>query len=270
MVVLIRGGGDLASGVAYRLHRSGLKVVITERPQPLAVRRLVAFSEAVYAGKMTVEGITAIKLEDPEDAARLSEVIANGLIPVIVDPEGISIRSLQPAVVVDARMTKRRVGSMDESIQMMIGLGPGFIAGWNCHAAIETNRGHTLGRVLWTGGPEGDTGVPDRVANYRAERVLRAPVDGRIELKANIGDHLEQGQMVASVEGEPVKTTFKGVLRGVIHPEVRVRAGMKIGDVDPRDDARFCSLISDKSLAIGGGVLEAIFYRQDLRTQLWR
>jgi xanthine dehydrogenase accessory factor len=269
MIVLIRGGGDLSSGVALRLHRAGLRVVITELAQPLAVRRLVCFGEAVYAGECSVEEVTARRVTDPTDTLRVLQVLSKGHIAVLIDPQGEAIRHLHPHVVVDGRMTKHPAPLIPERVQLIIGLGPGFVAGENCHAVVETNRGHMLGRVIWQGPPEPDTGEPDAVANRRAERVLRAPADGELVAHADICDHLEEGQLVAEVAGQPVHAPFKGVLRGLLHPGVMVARGLKIGDVDPRNDHRFCTLVSDKSLAIGGGVLEAILSRPELRPQLW-
>ncbi len=269
MVVLIRGGGDLASGVALRLYKAGVRVVITELPQPLAVRRMVCFSEAVYAGECSVEGVTARRVTDPTDTLRVLQVLSKGHIPVLIDTEGISIKQLHPHVVVEARMTKERVPLIETTVKLIIGLGPGFVAGENCHAVVETNRGHMLGRVIWKGAPEADTGEPDAVANRRSERVLRAPADGELLTHAEICDHLEKGQLIAEVSGQPVHAPFKGVLRGLLRPGVQVIGGLKIGDVDPRDDSRFCALVSDKSLAIAGGVLEAILSRTELRPQLW-
>jgi xanthine dehydrogenase accessory factor len=269
MIVLIQGGGDLASGVAMRLHRAGLRVVVTELPQPLVVRRLVSFAEAVYAGECRVEEISARRVNDPADALRVLQVLAKGMIPVLIDPQGDSIPHLHPHVVVDARMTKQPAALIRERVGLIIGLGPGFVAGDNCHVVVETNRGHMLGRVIWNGAAQPDTGEPDAVANRRSERVLRAPADGELVAHADICDHLEEGQLVAEVAGLPVTAPFKGVLRGLLHPGVQVWRGLKIGDVDPRDDHRFCTLVSDKSLAVGGGVLEAILSRPELRPHLW-
>ena len=269
MIVLIRGGGDLASGVALRLHRIGLRVVISELPQPLAVRRLVCFSEAVYTGEWGVEGVTARRVTDPTDTLRALQVLSKGHIAVLVDPHGEAVKHLHPHVVVDARMTKQPVPLMSERVNLIIGLGPGFVAGENCHAAVETNRGHMLGRVIWQGAPEPNTGEPDVVANKRNERVLRAPADGELVTHAEICDHVEPGQQVAEVAGQPLLSSFKGVLRGLLRPGVPVTTGLKIGDVDPRDDPRYCTLVSDKSLAIGGGVLEAMLSRPELRPYLW-
>jgi xanthine dehydrogenase accessory factor len=275
MIVLIRGGGDLASGVALRLYRAGLRVVITEMPQPLAVRRLVSFAEAVYSGETNVEGVAGRRVSDPTDTLSVLQVLAKGKIPVLVDPQGEAIQALHPHVVVDGRMTKRRAELIPIAIKLIIGLGPGFIAGENCHAVVETNRGHMLGRVIWQGAPEPNTGLPEAVGDRRFERVLRAAAAGVLKPIVEIGDHLEPGQLIAEVvpedggEAQPVLAPFKGVLRGLLHPGLPVQPGLKIGDVDPRDDPSFCSLVSDKSLAVGGGVLEAILSRPELRPQLW-
>lgn len=267
--MLIRGGGDLASGVALRLYRAGLRVVITELPQPLAVRRSVSFAEAVPRGEMTVEGVTARRVVDPTDTLRVLQVLARGLIPVLIDPEGHAIPALHPHVVVDARMLKRKVPLIPTSVKLIIGLGPGFAVGENCHAVVETMRGHMLGRVIWDGSAEEDSGVPEPVASHAGERVLRAPQDGILQAYAQICQHLEAGDRVAEVAGEAVLAPFRGVLRGLLLPGLEVKTGQKIGDVDPRDDPSYCSLVSDKSLAIGGGVLEAILSRAELRPYLW-
>jgi xanthine dehydrogenase accessory factor len=265
MLVLIRGGGDLASGVALRLHRVGMQVVISELPQPLAVRRKVSFAEAIYTGVTEVEGVTAQKVEDPADSSSVWQILSQGHIPVIVDPEVKACAWLQPPVVVDGRMQKRAQESMPNTMKLFIGLGPGFVAGENCHVVIETNRGHMLGRVIREGSPEADTGIPDRVGDKLEERVLRAPVDGILHVHVEIGDHLQDGDLVAEIEGQSIRAPFRGVLRGLLYPGVKVRAGVKIGDVDPRDVVRYCMMVSDKSLAIGGGVLEAILSLPELR-----
>ena len=270
LITLIRGGGDLASGLALRLYRAGLRLIITELPQPLVVRRYVSFAEAVYAGKCQVEGVTAILASDLEQAF---EIISTGQIPVLVDPDagGLStLRALQsPLVLVDARMTKLPLETSLTSASLVIGLGPGCVAGQNCHAVIETNRGHQLGRVIWEGATESDTGVPDTVLSQGRSRVLRAPGQGIIQTCFQIGDHVESGQLVAEVDGLSVIAPFSGVIRGLIHPGLPVWSGLKIGDIDPRDDPRFCYLVSDKALAVGGGVLEAILSTASLRPYLW-
>jgi xanthine dehydrogenase accessory factor len=269
MIVLIRGGGDLASGVAIRLHRAGLRVAITELPQPLAVRRLVSFAEAVYSGEITIEAVSGRRVNDPTDMLSILQVFTKGQIPVLIDPAAEVIQLLHPTVVVDARMTKRRAELIPVPVKLIIGLGPGFIAGENCHAVVETNRGHMLGRVIWEGEGEPDTGLPEAVGARRAERVLRAPAGGVFEGKAEICDSLQEGQVVAEVGGKSILAPFEGVLRGLIHSGLSVQPGDKVGDVDPRGDARYCRLVSDKSLSVAGGVLEAILSRRELRPTFW-
>ena len=264
-LILVRGGGDLATGVAMRLFRSGLRVVITELPQPLAVRRTVSFAEAVYSGEIMVEGLTARCVKDPSDSLRILGILGKQQVPVLVDADCTSAKLLHPAVIVDGRMTKRAPEPIGYSPLLYIGLGPGFEAGVNCQAVIETRRGHTLGRVFWHGGPAADTGHPS--GNPR--RVLRAPADGKLENQVNIGDHVEVGQLIAEIDGAAVTSPLTGILRGLIHPGLEVTCGLKIGDVDPRDDPRLCQLVSDKALSIGGGVLEAIVSKVEVRSQLW-
>lgn len=268
--VFILGGGDLASGVALRLFRSGLKVIITELPEPIMVRRLVSFGEAMYRGEFTVEGVTAQRIKKPSD---IPQVLSQNLIPVINLSSEIMadvVKQKAPVVLVDARMRKQPPEYDRDIAMLVIGLGPGFAAGRNCHAVVETQRGHWLGRVIWQGEPLGDTGVPEKVQYYAAERVLRSPAEGVLEASTEIGDHVKPGQIIAHVSNEPVLAPFKGVLRGMVHNGLHVYKGMKIGDVDPRDDPRYCTLVSDKSLAIGGAVLEAILAREELRASLWK
>ena len=254
-LVLIKGAGDLATGVAARLFRCGFPVVMTELPHPLMVRRTVAFGEAVYEGEVEVEGITARRVEDVPEA-RLA--LAAQVIPVLVDPQAGSARELAPAVLVDAIMAKRNTGTTIADAPVVIALGPGFTAGVDCHAVIETNRGHCLGRVITEGSAEPDTGRPGLVGGKTDERILRAPVDGPMEAVATIGDRVEVGQVVARIHGREVRAGTSGVLRGLVRPGALVPAGEKIGDVDPRAEPEHCYLISDKALAIAGGVLEAI------------
>lgn len=268
-IILLRGGGDLASGVALRLHRAGLRVAISELPQPLAVRRLVSFAEAAYTGEMTVEGVVARRVTDPTDTLRILRVFAQGQIPLLIDPDGESIRSLRPTVVVDARMMKQPLDTARHNAALVIGLGPGFSAGGSCHAVIETNRGHCMGRVIWDGSAEPDTGIPDSVQGQNSSRVLRAPGSGELVNHVEIGSQVQPGQLLAEVSGKPLHAPFEGVLRGLLHPGLTVFEGMKIGDVDPRNDPRLCSLVSDKALAVGGAVLEAVLSRRELRPQLW-
>lgn len=268
--VLLRGGGDLATGVALRLHRAGIKLVIAELPQPLAVRRTVSFSEAVYEGRQTVEGVTACLGEHdqtrPEFGRRVSSVMDAGEIPVLIDPDADILSHLNFHVVVDARLIKSPPAPLPMVVPLHLALGPGFYAGKDCHAVVETRRSHALGRVYWTGTTQPDSGKPEG----DPRRVLRAPNDGILMAHAKIGDHVEEGQVLAVVSDQhQVISPFKGVLRGLIHPGLRVTKGLKIGDVDPRDDPSSCYLVSDKALAIGGGVLEAILSKAEIRNKLW-
>lgn len=259
---LLRGGGDLASGIALRLRRSGYPVLITELAQPLAVRRAVSFCEAAYENSWTVEDFRARLAASP---GQVVEILDRQEIPVLMDPdlEVISSFGWRPAAIIDARLIKHSAPALRADSPFTIGLGPGFIAGQNCHAFVETQRGHTLGRVYWNGSASADTGQPEG----DPRRVLRAPISGILSGCANIGDHLETDQRVATVtasDGETceIRSPFPGVLRGLIRPGIAVSRGWKIGDVDSRDQREYCFLTSDKALAIGGGVLEAILARQ--------
>jgi xanthine dehydrogenase accessory factor len=270
MIVLIRGGGDLASGVALRLYRVGMRVVICELPQPLVVRRLVSFAEAVNTGEVNIEGVIGRKVVDPSDSLRILQILAKGQVPVLVDPEAKAAQALHPSVIVDGRMLKQPPELLRHTARLYIGLGPGFTAPKDCSAVIETQRGHRLGRVIWQGKAEKDTGMPEAVGERRSERVLRAPVEGTLQTFVEIGAHVKAGDSIADVNGEAVKASFTGVLRGLLPGGMHVTQGLKIGDLDPRDDPELCRLVSDKSLAVGGGVLEAILATQDLRSLIWK
>ncbi|MEW6082967.1 MAG: selenium-dependent molybdenum cofactor biosynthesis protein YqeB [Chloroflexota bacterium] len=260
--VLIRGGGDLASGVALRLYRAGIKVLITELPQPLAVRRAVAFSEAVYDGTHTVEGVRAKLVEANQlDGWREADIV-----PVLIDPEASILSTFHFPVVVDARLLKSPPQPLPVPVPLHIGLGPGFHAGRDCHAVIETRRSHTLGRVFWDGETQPDSGEPEG----DPRRVLRAPANGVLKSMKKIGDHCEEGESVAIIEDQIIITSpFRGVLRGMIRDGLRVTKGLKIGDVDARNDPSACFLVSDKSLAIGGGVLEAVLTQPQIRRKIY-
>jgi xanthine dehydrogenase accessory factor len=266
MLILIRGGGDLASGIAIRLYRSGLPVVITELSQPLVVRRLVSFAEAVHEGQWTVEDVTGRLIQDP---AQMEEVVRAGMIPVLVDPDLSSLQIFQPEVLIDARMRKKPPEAGREQADLVIGLGPGFTAGKDCHAVVETNRGHQLGRVYWEGAAQEDTGIPGEVRGYRQERVLRSPGSGGLENFQEIGDLIERGEKIAAVNGQIVTAPFDGVIRGLLRSGTFVKEGMKIGDLDPRGKSEYAWIVSDKSRCLGGAVLEAILSRPELRSSLW-
>lgn len=267
-LILVRGGGDLASGVILRLYRAGLRVVVSELPQPLAVRRAVSFAEAVYEGRHTVEGVPARLIEREQ----LSAALEANEIPVMVDPQAEILQSDLPfLVVVDARLTKHPPAPLPRSVPLHIGLGPGFQAGENCHAVVETRRSHTLGRVYWQGSAQPDSGQPEG----DPLRVLRADGDGTFLGVKKIGEHCEAGELIGNIDSpinnqrSKILSPLSGVLRGLIRDGVHVTRGLKIGDVDPRNDASACFLVSDKALSIGGGVLEAILTRVDIRSLLW-
>jgi xanthine dehydrogenase accessory factor len=257
--ILIKGGGDLASGVAIRLFRSGFPVAMTELPNPLMVRRTVSFGEAVNAGRVQVEGVPAVRVDGPEEALRLLELRgAERAIPVMIDPEARCRSPLNPAAMIDAIMAKRNTGTSMSDAPLVVALGPGFSAGKDCHVVIETNRGHDLGRPIFEGSAEPDTGIPGEIGGRTVERLLRAPVSGRIRGLVEIGEGVSLGQVVAMVDVHEVRSRLDGVLRGLVRTGAWVDAGLKIGDVDPRFERDHCYLVSDKSLAIGGGVLETV------------
>ncbi len=266
-LILLRGGGDLASGVAYRLRRAGLPVIIAELAKPLAVRTTVSYGMAAVYGAVIVEGIVAQRAA-LDDLLGLYAMLEAGIIPVLIDPDGASIAALEPAVVIDGRMAKTRQDTRIDQAPLVIGLGPGFTAGEDCHAVIETNRGHYLGRVYWRGSAEPDTGLPASLDGRQAERVLRAPCDGLLKPEAVIGQLLQEGQLIARVGERPVYAPFTGVLRGLLDDDTPVTAGMKIGDLDPRARREHCFTISDKSLAVGGGALEAVLAVPPIRALL--
>lgn len=265
-LVLIRGGGDLSTGVAFRLWRAGFDVVVTEVAEPLAVRRLVALAEAVYAGEAEIEGeLKGVRIDNASEAR---SVLRSGRIPVLVDPDLSCREVLQPVAVVDGRMRKRPPEGAWAASPIVIGLGPGFTAGRDCHAVVETNRGHHMGRVYWKGQAEADTGIPETVGGHDVDRVLRAPCDGILTAEVHLAEPVKAGSHLARVGDGLVTAPFDGVLRGMVHDGVHVSGGMKIGDLDPRGVPDFCRQISDKSLAVGGGVLEALLTQQDIRGRL--
>ena len=260
-LILLRGGGDLATGVAYRLHKAGFPIVVLELPDPLVVRRRVALATAVREGHITVEDLRAVRVDSLDEARQLAPT---GVIPVLVAPELAATRhsslvTRHPSLIlVDARMAKRNLGTTIDQAPLVVALGPGYTAGVDCHAVIETNRGHRLGRVIWDGAAEANTGTPGIVSGKGAERVLRAPAAGVVQWGKEIGDRVRVGEVLGQVDGQPVVAPFDGVARGLITPGTAVPAGLKIGDVDPRGDVATCFTISEKALAIGGGVVEAV------------
>ncbi len=257
MLTLIRGAGDIASGIALRLRRAGFSVVMTEIERPTTIRRTVAFSDAVTNGEQTVEDVTALLAETWEEAFLYLE---QGSVPVLVDPDCAYREFLKPDALVDAILAKRNLGTRITDAPIVVGVGPGFTAGVDCHAVVETMRGHTLGRVCYEGAALPNTNIPGLIGGFAGERVLRAPADGVFTGVRKIGDTVEAGETVGFVAGVPMTATISGVLRGLLADGVKVRKGMKSGDVDPRGESSYCSLVSDKALSVAGGVLEAILH----------
>jgi xanthine dehydrogenase accessory factor len=263
MLVMIKGAGDLASGIALRLRHARFDVAMTEIPRPLAVRRTVCFSPAVYEGSAQVEGLTAALVRD---AAEMRACFSQGRVAVFVDPQARIAGEIFPDVLVDAIMAKKNLGTAIRDAPVVIGLGPGFTAGIDCHAVIETSRGHTLGRVITQGSALPNTGVPGSIGGYTLERLLRSPAEGIFEGRAKIGDVVKKGDTVAVVKGLPGEPDFRaeiraeidGVLRGLLPSGIPVFKGMKAGDIDPRCEVSHCFTVSDKALAVAGGALEAI------------
>ena len=259
LVVLIRGAGEMASGVAHRLHQSHFKICMIEISHPLAVRREVTFSEAIYEGEKEVEGIRAKLISKLEEVELTWE---QGAIPILIDPDAKIARNfLKPDVLVDAIMAKKNLGTQVNDAPLVIGLGPGFTAEKDVHIVIETNRGNNLGKMILKGSAEPDTGIPGEIGGYTIERLLRTMKKGVFHPQRSIGERVNKGAVVAVVEDFPVIAKISGVVRGLLRDGVEVKKGMKVGDIDPRGKREVCFTISDKARAIGGGVLEAILYR---------
>ena len=264
-LVVVRGAGDLATGCIVRLVHAGFKVAVLESERPSSIRRTVCLSEAIYEGSAEVEGIRAIRVDSLAD---LQTVLANfgpdGPVPILADPAAESLPALCPAALVDAIIAKRNLGTRKDMAPVVVALGPGFEAGVDAHAVIETNRGHDLGRVLLTGQAEPNTSVPGIIAGVGRERVLYAPVGGTVENLRQIGDRVSAGEAVLQLHGPdgcvPVVSTIDGTLRGLIRQGYEAHAGLKVADVDPRCVHEHCFTISDKARALGGGVLEAILW----------
>ena len=257
MLALIRGAGDLATGIALRHLRRRIPVGQTDQERPPALRRTVAISGANVDGQTTVEGLRAVRAAD---AAQAKKLLREGVIPVLADPACRCRGELAPDALVDAILAKRNLGTRLSDAPIVVGVGPGFTAGEDCHAVVETMRGHTLGRVIYSGSAIANTNIPGLIGGFAGERVLRAPCDGVFTAVHRIGDTVEEGETIGFVEGVPMKCTIGGVLRGVLDDGVRVKKGMKSGDVDPRGKAEYCTTVSDKALAVGGGVVEAVLY----------
>ena len=263
--VLVRGAGDIATGTILRLHRCGLRVIVTECSNPSAIRRKAALCEAVFNGSHTVEGITCRKIDRAEEAAKVS---ADGEIPLLVDENLSCLSKLHPAAIVDAILAKKNLGTYRSMAPITVGLGPGFTAGEDVDAVVETKRGHHLGRVILEGPAIANTGVPGMIGGFAAERVIHSPAQGQMTYvtdeegnTVDIGALVKKGQIIASVGGTPVLATLDGVLRGLIREGFPVSRGLKIADIDPRpEQTAYCDTVSDKARAVGGGSLEALLF----------
>lgn len=277
-LVIVRGAGDLATGTIARLVKSGYGVVALETGAPAAIRRTVAFSEAVYRGEQRVEDLCAVLAQTAQEAKNLAE---KGIPAILVDPEGESIGLLRPAVVVDAILAKKNLGTNRAMAPFTVALGPGFTAGRDVDVVIETKRGHDLGRLIYEGEAAPNTGVPGVIAGYGAQRVIHAPAAGMLRACSQIADEVEQGAVIAVIEPDsraeemsdacegtravPVYASLTGLLRGLIRDGYTVTKGMKIADIDPRiEEHDNCFKISDKARCIAGGVLEALLHAQVL------
>ena len=264
-MIVIKGAGDLASGVAVRLAHCGFAIVMTDLPHPTSIRRTVCFSEAILNGSFTVEDVSA---EYAASYEMIPAIHTRGHIAVVVDPNADCIKALLPEVVVDAILAKRNLGTKITDAPVVIALGPGFTAGVDCHAVIETMRGHDLGRVIQTGAAEPNTGIPGNISGFTTERVLRAPKDGTFREIRHIGDIVVKNDPVAQIDEEMILAPLSGVIRGLLPSGTPVHAGMKSGDIDPRPVQSHCFTVSDKARAIGGGVLEAILMLQRRNTNV--
>ena len=256
-MILIRGAGDIASGIAVRLYRCGFTLAMTDLSKPTAIRRTVCFSEAIIHGTCTVEGITAERAASREDADNIWQ---RDHIPVFADDAGTTLPLLRPEAVVDARLAKVNLGTSLTDAPIVVAVGPGFTAGLDCHAVVETQRGHYLGRVIYEGAAAPNTGVPGNIGGYTVERIIRAPKAGTFHPVHAIGDQVQANEIVAYVDDEPVTCQIGGTLRGILPEGTRVHEGMKSGDVDPRCKPEHCLCASDKALSVGGGVLEALLH----------
>lgn len=266
-LIVVRGAGDLATGTICRLHRCGFRLLVLETARPRAIRRTVSLSEAVYEGSQTVEGTTCVLTDKIADCSALWQA---GTVPLLVDPEGECIHHLHPLGIVDAILLKQRCRAQIDQAPITIGLGPGFTAGKDVHAVIETARGHDLGRVLYEGSARPNTGVPGSIDGFTRERVIYAAETGILTVIRDIGARVEQGELIARIGDAPVLAPITGRVRGMLRPGYEVPRGMKIADIDPRiDEPDNCRSVSDKARAVSGGVVEALlFLRRQLKTHL--
>jgi xanthine dehydrogenase accessory factor len=261
-MILIKGAGDLATGVAHRLKKCGFNIVMTEIPEPTTVRRTVAFSQAVYDKEVEVEGIKSVLAMRKQD---IYKIIEDGNIAIVVDEEAKIIDEIKPEIIIDAIIAKKNLGTNINDAKIVIALGPGFVSGVDCHCVVETKRGHYLGKTIYSGSAIPNTGVPGNIAGYTKERIIRSTDHGKISPVANIGDYVQKGDIVAYVNETPILAEINGIVRGMLQKDIEVFKGMKSGDIDPRCEKNHCFTISDKARSIGGGVLEAILYLNTIK-----
>ncbi|WP_084681250.1 selenium-dependent molybdenum cofactor biosynthesis protein YqeB [Desulfospira joergensenii] len=262
LIIAVKGGGDLATGIVCRLYRARIRnIYVMEAPMPTAVRRKVAFAQALYQDRIQVEGVTACRARTP---GQIPAAWEKGHIPVLADPGWESLKASPPDILIDAVIAKKNLGTRISDAALVLGLGPGFEAGRDVHRVIETKRGHSLGQVITSGSALENTSVPEAVMGYSSERVIRAPAPGTYRTLLHIGDRVSRGQEIGRIGNQPVTAPISGVIRGLVHDGVALAQGKKLGDVDPRDDVRYCSIISDKARALGGAVLEAVLERFNL------
>lgn len=254
---MVRGAGEIASGVINRLSLEGFEVIALEREDPSCVRRRVCYAEALYENEVSIKEVTARKAEAVD---AVEKILSEGIVPILIDPNARSLSALKPSVLVDARLLKRNIDTSLGMAPVVIGLGPGFVVGKNCHAAVETNRGETLGQVIYEGSPQEDTGIPAPVDGFAEERILRSPADGILKCKKDIGERIKAGERVADVADQAVVSRIDGIVRGLARDGLHVKRGQKIGDIDPRKDNQELFVISDKAQAVAAGVLAAIRY----------
>lgn len=261
-LIIVRGGGDIATGTIYKLHQSGFAVLVLETACPSAIRRQVAFSEAVYDGVQEIEGVCC---ERAADMAQVQDILAAGNVAVLVDPKGEAIKRMQPFAVVDAILAKKNLGTSRDMAPLTVALGPGFCAGADVDVVVETMRGHKLGRLIYEGKAIPDTGIPGEIAGVGKARVMHAQAGGILRGVKKIGDYVKEGEPVAVIESAdgicPVEASVTGIVRGLIRDGYPVTPGFKIADIDPRrEEYENCFTISDKARCIAGGVLEAVMH----------
>jgi len=255
--ILLKGGGDLATGIGYRLNRAGFKLLVIEKPEPTAIRRTVSFASAIYQDNIEIEGVKAMKINSPRE---LKLSWSKNKVPVTTTDQTALLTSFQPDIIIDGRMLKESTDQTIDEASLVIGIGPGFKINQNCNLAVETNRGHHLGRVIYEGSTAKNTGSPGNVNGYTDERVIHAPEAGIFQSDYQIGQKIKSGAIIGKINNKPLKAEIDGVIRGLLKPGIKITAGTKLADIDPRSKKDYCYYISDKALAIAGGVLEAIFY----------